>query len=128
MIFADLFVSSDMKLVGFVVHVPKSFTSTALLFLRPVWWTVTSLLLEMAEPSLPLVILSRWMEKLEASAIFWKICAVESSGVTVTVSGKPLIGRPGIEVSQTITENIRVYSYHEGAQRAKQKPLGLLLV
>jgi hypothetical protein len=46
-------------------------------------------------PSLPLVTLKRWMENFDALAISWKICEVEASEGTETVSGKPLMGRPG---------------------------------
>ena len=46
-------------------------------------------------PSLPLVTLKRWMENLEALAISWNICEVDASEGTETVSGRPLIGRPG---------------------------------
>jgi hypothetical protein len=67
----------------------------ALLLRRPVWRTVTSRVLLIGVPSLPLVTLRRWMENLEALAISWKICEVEASEGTETVSGRPLIGRPG---------------------------------
>jgi hypothetical protein len=50
-------------------RVPKSLTSTALLFLTPVSWTVMSAPLGIAEPSLPFVTLKRWIENLEALAI-----------------------------------------------------------
>lgn len=36
-------------------HIPKSLTSTALLFLRPVSYTLTSRVLGIGDPSLPFV-------------------------------------------------------------------------
>jgi hypothetical protein len=74
--------------------VPRSFTSTALLFRTPVSWTVASATLEIAEPSLPLVTRRRWIEKPDAWAIFLYISDVEASELTVMVSGRFLIGRP----------------------------------
>jgi hypothetical protein len=74
--------------------VPRSFTSTALLFRTPVSWTVVSATLEIAEPSLPFVTRKRWIEKPDAWAIFSYISDAEAAELTVMVSGRFLIGRP----------------------------------
>ena len=89
----------DLRPVSCILHVwvylvPRSLTSTALLFLRPVSWTVTSRTLVTDEPSLPFVTLNRWIENFEAFAISSKIWEVEASELTVIVSGRFLIGRP----------------------------------
>jgi len=89
----------------------------ALLFLRPVWWTVTSRELEIGVPSLPLVTLKRWIENFEALAISWKICDVEASEGTETVSGRPWIGRPG-RVLAVKTFQFSLCTYREGVQQA----------
>lgn len=100
----------------FWCHSPKSFTSIALLFLRPVSWTVVSLVLAIGVPSLPLVTLRRYIEKREASAIFWWIWLALSSAFTVMVSGRFLIGRPALR-QILISETPGYHTYHEGAQQ-----------
>lgn len=78
-----------------MANTPRSLTSTALLLRSPVWCTVVSLEFEIGDPSLPFVILKRFISNLEALAISWNICVAEASELTVMDSGRFLIGRPG---------------------------------
>ena len=74
--------------------IPRSLTSTALLFLRPVACTLKSALLGIGVPSLPLVTRRRCTLKLAFCAIASKMAAVGASEGTSMVSGRFLIGRP----------------------------------
>ena len=80
-------------------YIPRSLTSIALLFLKPVSWTVTPAPLGTADPSLPFVILNRCIENFETLATLRKISDAGASESTVMDSGRPLIGRPGGVVS-----------------------------